>query len=100
MASVRHDEYMRKRGLDEYGNHGENNPPVGVDLINHPPHYNQGDIECIDAIASCLGPEGFNAYCRGNIIKYNWRSNHKGGVQDIEKARWYLEKLIEKERQR
>jgi len=65
------------------------------DAVNHPPHYNQGEVECIDAIAAALGPEGFKAYCRGNILKYNWRSNHKNGIEDLEKARWYLNKLID-----
>ena len=68
------------------------------DMVNNPPHYTQGDIECIDAIRAALGPEGFKAFCRGNVIKYNWRCDHKNGVQDIEKARWYLTKVIEEER--
>ena len=65
------------------------------DIVNHPPHYNQGDIECIDAIHAALGTEGFLAYCRGNILKYNWRADHKGGIDDLEKSRWYLNKLID-----
>jgi hypothetical protein len=88
---------MRQR-FDEYGNYGENNPPSGADMVNSPPHYNQGDIECIDAIEAALGHDGFKAYCRGNILKYSWRSEHKGGLQDIEKARWYLERLIQSSR--
>lgn len=65
------------------------------DLVNNPPHYTHGDVECIDAIRAALGPQGFADFCRGNIIKYNWRCNHKAGVQDVEKARWYLNKLID-----
>ena len=65
------------------------------DLINNPIHYNMGEIECIDAIHAALGTEGFLAYCRGNILKYNWRAEHKGGLADLEKARWYLNKLID-----
>ena len=38
-----------------------------------PSHYKGGDIECIDAIRAMLGQEGFIAYCRGTIVKYNWR---------------------------
>lgn len=41
------------------------------DEVNHPSHYTNGDIECIDAIRAALGKEGFIAYCRGNAIKYN-----------------------------
>jgi len=81
-----HEEYMKQsmRQLD-------------VDMVNSPPHYTAGDIECIDAIRAALGPEGFKAFCRGNAIKYNWRSSLKNGVEDIEKARWYMDKLIETE---
>ena len=65
------------------------------DPVNHPPHYAQGDIECIDAIEAALTPEEFRGYCKGNVHKYLWRERHKGGDQDIGKARWYIERLIE-----
>lgn len=65
---------------------------------DHPAHYNTGDIECIDAIESALTPEEFEGFCKGNIIKYVWRENHKGGREDLEKAVWYLKRLIEKGR--
>ena len=61
-----------------------------VDSVNHPPHYTTGDIECIDAIRAALGQKGFIAYCRGNAIKYLWRCEHKGGVEDMHKAEWYI----------
>lgn len=64
------------------------------DLINQPPHYRQGEIECIDAIEAALTPEEFRGYCKGNAFKYLWRMNHKGSkVQDSAKAAWYLSKL-------
>jgi len=65
------------------------------DPVNHPPHYAQGGIECIDAIEAALTPEEFRGYCKGNVYKYLWRERHKGGDQDIGKARWYIERLIE-----
>jgi hypothetical protein len=61
-----------------------------ADPVNHPPHYTQGDIECIDAIRAALGRDGFVAYCRGNAMKYSWRYRHKGGVEDLHKAEWYI----------
>ena len=64
------------------------------DLINKPPHYTRGNIETIDAIQSALSTEGFNAFCQGQIIKYVWRYEHKNGVEDLEKAEWYLKRLI------
>lgn len=63
------------------------------DMVNHPPHYTAGSIECIDAIRAALGREGFIAYCKGNALKYGWSSDHKGTpAQDLRKAIWYLER--------
>lgn len=69
--------------------------PVNFDLVNEPPHYRQGAVECITALHSALGKEGFIAYCQGAAMKYLWRWRHKGGMQDLHKARWYIDRLIE-----
>ena len=66
---------------------------VGADYVNHPPHYTNGAIECIDAIEAALTPEEFRGYCKGNALKYTWRERHKGGDQDLQKAQWYLRRL-------
>ncbi len=66
----------------------------GRDMVNSPPHYNQAGIECIDAIRAATG-DGYEYYLQGNIIKYLWRYRYKNGVEDLKKAQWYLEKLIE-----
>ena len=63
-------------------------------MVNSPPHYNQRGIECIDAIAASTA-EGYQYYLQGNIIKYIWRYRYKNGVEDLKKAKWYLEKLID-----
>jgi len=68
---------------------------VGEDMVDHPPHYNQAGVECIDAIKAATGDEGFEYYLQGNIMKYLWRYRYKNGVEDLKKARWYLDKLIE-----
>ena len=65
------------------------------DNVNHPSHYTDGKIECIDAIELSMSKEAFMGYCKGNIIKYVWRYKHKGGVESLKKAKWYLDKLIE-----
>ena len=65
-----------------------------VDMVNSPPHYNQRGIECIDAIASATA-DGYHYYLQGNVIKYLWRYRYKNGVEDLKKAKWYLEKLID-----
>jgi hypothetical protein len=64
------------------------------DMVNSPSHYNSSDIECIDAIEAMLGDE-FSAYLQGNITKYLWRFKQKNGVEDLKKAQWYLNKLIQ-----
>tara|TARA_R110000765_G_scaffold241137_2_gene343367 strand:+ start:328 stop:558 length:231 start_codon:yes stop_codon:yes gene_type:complete len=67
------------------------------DVVQNPEHYNQDyDIECIDAIHASLGL-GFGNYLQGNIIKYIWRHKYKNGVEDLRKAKWYLDRLIEEE---
>ena len=66
-----------------------------VDLVNHPPHYISGGLETIDVIeAFTKNLTGLEAVCTANVIKYICRWKHKNGLQDLEKARWYLEKLI------
>ena len=62
------------------------------DPIN-PSHYKQGGIECIESIKAALG-EGFPDYLRGNVMKYLWRYKEKGGVEDLRKSAWYLDRLI------
>ena len=59
-----------------------------------PPHYNKAGIECIDAIRAATGVR-FEHYLQGNILKYLWRYRYKNGPEDLKKARWYLDKLIE-----
>lgn len=65
------------------------------DPVNHPRHYKQGDIECIDAIKSAVtGAPPFEAVCVANVLKYVWRYRAKNGLTDLHKARWYLDALI------
>ena len=64
------------------------------DNVNHPSHYTQGAIECIDAIKEATkGLFGIEAVCTANIIKYVWRWKFKNGLEDLDKASWYLERL-------
>lgn len=64
--------------------------PDTADMVNAPPHYTRGSVECIDAIRSALGDEAFVAYCRGNVLKYAWRVK-TDLAQDLRKAAWYAE---------
>ena len=66
-----------------------------VDMVNSPPHYNQTGIECIHAISAATD-KGFKYYLQGNIMKYLWRFDYKDKpLEDLQKAKWYLDKLIE-----
>ena len=67
---------------------------VIADMVDHPPHYTQGGIECIEAIEAALTPEEFRGYIKGNAIKYIWREQHKGGDESMKKALWYLRRLL------
>jgi hypothetical protein len=64
------------------------------DPVNHPAHYTQGGIECIEAIQAALTPEEFRGYCKGNVLKYVWREKHKQGTESLRKANWYMQWLI------
>tara|TARA_R110000868_G_scaffold258932_3_gene516622 strand:- start:35 stop:256 length:222 start_codon:yes stop_codon:yes gene_type:complete len=63
------------------------------DNVNKPNHYRKGKVECIDAIKSATG-DGYEYYLQGNIIKYMWRYKHKNGLEDLQKAQWYLSELL------
>lgn len=65
------------------------------DVVNHPIHYNTGNIEVIDYIEDKLGMDGFLDYCIGNVMKYVSRYKYKNGVQDLQKAEWYLRRAIQ-----
>ena len=59
--------------------------------VDHPKHYNSGKIEVIDAIEDWM-----MGFCDGNVIKYVARHKHKGKpIEDLKKAKWYLERLIQ-----
>ena len=64
------------------------------DNVNHPVHYGQGKIECIDYIEDFLTKEEFIGYLRGNLAKYLHRWRYKNGMEDLKKSQWYLERLV------
>lgn len=63
--------------------------------VNHPKHYNQGQYECIAVMESIYGIEATMDFCLLCAFKYVWRTNNKDGIQDIDKAIWYLKKYKE-----
>ena len=67
-----------------------------VEMVEHPQHYNQGNIECIDAMESAFGADEVSSFCKLNAFKYLWRAGDKiNAVEDLKKARWYIDKIIE-----
>lgn len=64
------------------------------DPVNYPSHYTNGSIECIEAIEAALTPEEFRGYLKGCAMKYIWRERMKGGTESIDKARWYVQRLL------
>lgn len=71
----------------------EQPPELQPDEVNHPVHYTDGGIECIEAIEAALTAEEFRGYCKGNILKYIWRERLKGGSTSLKKASWYLDRI-------
>ena len=66
------------------------------DIVNHPTHYNQGNVECIDAMAAAtVNKCGIEAICVSNVIKYLFRYETKNGLEDVKKAQFYLNRLVE-----
>lgn len=85
-CEVPFDEYTFSAGefLSLYTTETEDDP------VNHPSHYTQGKVECIDAMEEALGTEVVKGFCLGNTYKYLWRHADKNGDEDIKKAVWYF----------
>ena len=64
------------------------------DPVNSPAHYASGSVECIDAIEASMSTEAFKGFLKGNVQKYVWRYEAKGGVESLQKAQWFLSRLI------
>jgi len=92
MSSTACDDQWNEERADAIGQNGGEG--LHYDAIN-PSHYRQGGVECIDALdAATIGKAGIEAVCTANIIKYLWRYESKNGVEDVRKARWYLDRLL------
>lgn len=66
-----------------------------IEEINHPDRYKSGKYECIDVMQDIYGKDAVKYFCIGNAFKYIWRFEKKNGVQDLQKAIWYLNKCVE-----
>lgn len=74
----------------------DNAPPITSDNVNHPSHY-QGKHECIDEMIAMFGVEAVKSFCKCNVYKYRYRADKKNGQEDLNKADWYMDKLMELE---
>ncbi len=68
-----------------------------ADNVSSPSHYRTGQFECIDVMLETQGAEAVKGFCKCNAFKYLYRSSRKNGLEDIKKAIWYLNKLVELE---
>lgn len=75
----------------------EEKPKNEPDLVNHPSHYETGKFECIDVMEEALGRDVVKGFCIGNAFKYLYRAKRKNGLEDLKKARWYLDRVISME---
>ena len=66
-----------------------------VDVVNHPSHYESGKFECIEVMEETQGKEAVMHFCICNAFKYLYRHNRKNGIEDVKKAKWYIDKYIE-----
>jgi len=70
-----------------------------IDMVNHPKHYETGKFECIEVMQEVFGKGAVEDFCLCNAFKYLYRCTNKSDmIQDIEKARWYIDKFLELER--
>ena len=94
------DHKFQVQWLDEEEEEEDNAPndhPLFGDqnMVDNPPHYNNGSIECIEAIEAMLSRDEYIGYLRGNALKYMWRFRYKSKpFEDLRKARWYEERLM------
>lgn len=77
-------------GIEEY----LNDRKIGSDPVNHPKHYGTGRFECIDVMEEALGRDAVEGFCLCNAFKYLYRHKNKNGLEDLQKAKWYLDKLV------
>lgn len=89
---------MSKKYINECDCHHIIDEEVKEDKINHPKHYKLGNgLETIDIVeAVTVNLQGIEAVCVGNVLKYICRYSKKNGLEDLKKAQWYLNHLIEK----
>lgn len=77
------------------GNYPNMHEPAEADNVNHPSHYCTGSFECIDVMLEIYGETAVRSFCLCNAFKYLYRCGRKNGLEDLNKAKWYLDKLTD-----
>lgn len=95
MSNLNSSDIWLERPKNYFGGYINTGKTTFWDVVNKPSHYNKSGIECIQAIEASMTREEFLGYLKGNVLKYNWRYRYKNGVEDLEKAQWYQNKLLE-----
>jgi hypothetical protein len=80
--------------IDDMMAEAHKEPDIKPDMVNHPPHYTKGEIECIDAMRAQTTEEEFRGHMKMCAVKYIWRERDKGGDESLRKAIWYLEQAL------
>lgn len=92
---------MRAGGTDLFGEKDRTPKPIveclEPDMVNHPPHYDLGDIQLIDIMIASQGIEAVQHFCACNVLKYVFRHQNKNGAEDMNKARWYIDEWLKLE---
>ena len=65
------------------------------DIVNHPGHYETGKFECIEVMQEALGTDAVKDFCICNAFKYLYRHKRKNGLEDVKKAKWYIDKFLD-----
>lgn len=86
---------VRVESLDVKGIADDLATVIAGNPVTHPSHYCQGQYECIDVMLETMGVEAVKSFCICNTFKYLFRANKKNGLQDHQKAKWYLDKYLE-----
>ncbi len=74
---------------------GDIRPAIEPDVVNHPDHYTNGGMECIDEMILIFGKDVVKHFCLCNAWKYRRRALYKNGEEDIQKSHWYINKYKE-----
>ncbi len=88
------DKEWKKQMEQDYDEVEDDLPWDKHDAVEHPVHYTNTSIECIDAMTETQGDNAVINFCVCNAFKYLWRHNSKNGFEDIRKAAWYLNKAV------